>query len=70
MVITIRDREIAEAAWDEAASLLQGDYDDDNASLYLLEMNPHREPGKAYCSSCGVIDPSVDIECTSQEVLT
>lgn len=55
MVITIRDREIAEAAWDEAASLLQGDYDDDNASHYLFEMNPHREPGTFYCESCGVV---------------
>lgn len=59
---TIREAEriTSEATWDEAADLLQGEYDDEDASLYLFEMNPHRKPGETYCPIHGVGDHTIE----------
>lgn len=53
MIVTIRDREIAESAWDSAAAEINNEYDDYNAAEYLYANNPWRLEGTRYCASCG-----------------
>lgn len=52
MIVTIRDRKLAEDAWDMAATKLQWDNEDDEAARYLYETNPYRADGTRYCTGC------------------
>ena len=53
MIVTIRDRAIAESAWDMAAAEMANEHDDHNAAESLYCANPWRAEGTAYCITCG-----------------
>lgn len=53
MIVTIRDRKIAEFAWDAAAAEMANEHDDLNAAEHLYEANPWRAEGTRYCANCG-----------------
>lgn len=53
MIVTIRDREIAESAWDAAAAEMANEHDDHNVAEYLYANNPWRAEGTRYCITCG-----------------
>ena len=54
MIVTIRDRKIAEFAWDAAAAEMANEHDDWNTAEHLYEANPWRAEGTAYCITCGI----------------
>ena len=53
MIVTNRDREIAESAWDAAADMLRNERNLRKVSGHLYEANPWRAEGTRYCANCG-----------------